>query len=421
MADRFRAGDQIVKLSEKIFVAGGTGMVGSAVIRRLVAEGYGDIVANYHQRRPDETLFMFSSDVPVHRDGSGYTFTLSSGSKVCFIPADLTRQSDTEVLFERERPDYVFLAAARVGGILANSIYRAEFIYQNLMIEANVIEAAHMAHVKKLLFLGSSCIYPKLASQPMGEEELLAGPLESTNEPYAVAKIAGIKLCESYHRQYGDDFISAMPTNLFGPNDNYDLESSHVLPALIRKFHLAKLLSLRDYAGIRRDFMLWGSNTVQTGKGPLSVGNNSSDEDLRTVLDSYGISLTGGPGENGIAVSLWGTGTPRREFLYVDDLGSAALHLMRVCEAEDLLSQGISHINVGTGEDLTIRELAELVRSVVGFSCDIQFDHTKPDGTPRKLLDIKRIEGYGWRPDTGIREGIARAYSLYRERRGNRI
>jgi GDP-L-fucose synthase len=255
---------------------------------------------------------------------------------------------------QESRPEYLFIAAAKVGGIQANNTYRAEFLYQNLMIEANLIHGAHLAGVQRLMFLGSSCIYPKLAPQPLREDSLLTGPLEPTNEPYAIAKIAGIKLCESYNRQYGRQYVSAMPTNLYGPNDNYDLDNSHVLPALIRKAHEAKL----------------------RGDAELVV---------------------------------WGTGTPLREFLYVDDLADACVHLMEI-GADDVLT------NIGVGEDVTIRQLAELVCDVVGFQGRLVFDTSKPDGTPRKLMDVSLLASRGWRARTGLREGVALAYADFLSR-----
>ncbi|MCD6281580.1 MAG: GDP-L-fucose synthase, partial [Deltaproteobacteria bacterium] len=269
---------------------------------------------------------------------------------------DLTRQEDVEAFFEKERPEYVFLAAARVGGILANSTYKAEFIYDNIMIAANVINTSYKYGVKKLLNLGSSCIYPKHAPQPMKEEYLLSGKLEPTNEPYAIAKIAAIKLCRYYNEQYGTNFISVMPTNLYGPNDNFDLKTSHVLPALIRKFHDAKV-------------------------------------------------------EGKDKVVLWGTGTPRREFLYVDDLADACLHLMQDYDARDIGE----FVNIGTGEDITIKELAELIASIVGFRGDIVWDRDKPDGTPQKLLDVSRINKMGWKAKTGLKQGIIQTYDWYKE------
>lgn len=313
---------------KKIYIAGHRGMVGSAIHRKYAAEGFSNIVT---------------------RD---------------FSELNLIRQDEVERFFEKEKPEQVIVAAAKVGGILANNTYRAQFIYENLMIEANIIHAAYKYGAEKLLFLGSSCIYPKLAPQPLKEEHLLTGLLEYTNEPYAIAKIAGIKLCESYYRQYASNFISVMPTNLYGPFDNYDLKTSHVLPALIRKFHEAKV--------------------------------NNSEE-----------------------VEVWGTGTPKREFLYVDDLADACFYVMQNVNAPDLYENGISHINIGTGEDLTIAELVSTIAETVGFKGKIKYDTTKPDGTPRKLMDISRLHGMGWHHTTGLKEGIGKAYKWFLEEKAN--
>jgi GDP-L-fucose synthase len=297
----------------KTFICGHRGMVGSAILRRLSALGYTNLITRSHSE------------------------------------LDLLDQHAVHAFLVEQRPDYVFIAAAKVGGIQANNLYRADFLYQNLMIEANLIEGAHRAGVQRLMFLGSSCIYPRDCPQPIKEDYLLTGPLESTNEPYAIAKIAGIKLCESYNRQYGRQYVSVMPTNLYGPNDNYDLANSHVLPALIRKSHEAKL----------------------RGDAELVV---------------------------------WGTGTPRREFLYVDDLADACVFLME---------RGYDgpFVNVGCGQDVSIRELAEIVMQAVGFDGVITFDTSKPDGTPRKLLDVSRMAALGWQARTALREGIGLAYA----------
>jgi GDP-L-fucose synthase len=299
-------------------------MVGSAIYRKFISGGYNNIVT----RGLDEL--------------------------------DLRKQIDVEKFFSEEKPEIVIVAAAKVGGILANNRYRAEFLYDNLMIEANIIHAAHINSIKKLIFLGSSCIYPKLAPQPLKEEYLLSDYLEYTNEPYAIAKITGIKLCESYYKQYGSNFYSVMPTNMYGPNDNYNLETSHVLPALIRKFHDAK------------------------------QSNNSE-------------------------VTLWGTGTPKREFLYVEDLADALYYLIEKIEAKDLYENGLTHINIGTGEDLTIAELAQIVKKITGFEGEIKYDSSKPDGTPRKLLDVTRLHKLGWKHKTGLEEGINLAYNWFLE------
>jgi len=304
---------------DRIYVAGHQGMVGSAILRGLEARGYTDIVT-----RSSREL-------------------------------DLRRQQDVESFFDSVRPHYVFLAAARVGGILANSAYPADFIYDNTAIGLNVIQTSRRAGVKKLLNLGSSCIFPRLAHQPLKEEYLLTGPLEPTNEAYAIAKIAAIKLCRYYNEQHGTDFLSVMPTNLYGPNDNFDLETSHVLPALLRKTHEAK--------------------------------------------------------EEGKPLTVWGDGTPRRELLYVDDLADAAIHLMERCSYIDVGE----FVNVGTGRDITIRELAELIACVVGYDGELEWDTSKPTGTPRKLLDIARISSLGWEPKTPLRDGIARTYAWFIE------
>ena len=301
--------------SDKVYVAGHRGLVGAAIVRRLSSEGYSQLLTRSHKE------------------------------------LDLTDQAQVRRLFETERPDFVFLAAGKVGGIHANNAYPADFIRDNLLIQTHVIDAAYQAGVKKLLFLGSSCIYPKLAPQPLKEEYLLTGPLEPTNEWYAVAKIAGIKMCQAYRRQYGFHAISLMPTNLYGPGDNFDLQNSHVLPALLRKFHEAK--------------------------------------------------QAGAP-----EVTVWGTGTPRREFLHVDDLADAALFLMERYDGEEM-------VNVGVGEDVTIRELALLIKEVVGYQGELVFDSSKPDGTPRKLMDVGRLHALGWRARIPLIEGVRATYEWY--------
>ncbi len=305
-----------MKKQSKIYIAGHNGLVGSAVLRNLQLDGFENIIFRTHRE------------------------------------LDLTRQTDVDVFFKKERPEYVFLAAAKVGGIYANSTYPAEFMYSNLMIQTNVIQASYLHQVKKLLFLGSSCIYPRDCPQPMKEEYLLSGYLEPTNEPYAVAKIAGIRMCQSYNKQYGINFISVMPTNLYGINDNFDLMDSHVLPALLRKFHDAKV----------------------------------NDKPY---------------------VEVWGTGDPRREFLYVDDLADACLFLMENYNKSEI-------INIGTGKDVTVKELAETVKEVVGYAGETRFNKTKPDGTPRKLLDVSRINSLGWEAKTPLREGVKKTYEWYK-------
>ncbi len=310
----------------RIYIAGHRGLVGSAIYRKLDAEGYTNLITRSHQE------------------------------------LDLMRQDDVEAFFESQRPEYVFLAAAKTGGILANNTFPADFIYENIMIQANVIDAAYRSTVKKLLFLGSSCIYPRDCPQPMKEEYLLSGKLEPTNEPYAIAKIAGIKMCQSYNRQYGTHFISVMPTNLYGPGDNFNLETSHVLPALIRKFSEAKM---REASRVRSD-------------------------------------------ERKGVVTVWGTGSPRREFLHIDDLADACLFIMNNYNQDEI-------INIGVGKDISIEELAELIREIVGFEGKIRFDTSKPDGTPRKLLDVRRLESLGWRANISLRQGIRQTYKWYLE------
>ena len=306
-----------MNLDAKIYVAGHRGLVGSAIVRNLEAKGYKNIIYRTHKE------------------------------------LDLTNQEAVRTFFEEEKPEYVFLAAAKVGGIHANNTYPADFIYDNLMIQNNVIKAAHDFEVKKLLFLGSTCIYPKMAPQPIKEEYLLTGSLEETNEAYAVAKIAGLEMCKFFKRQYGDNFISCMPTNLYGPNDNFDLKNSHVLPALIRKFHEAKV-------------------------------NNSE------------------------AVEVWGTGTPLREFLYVDDMADACVFLMENYDGEQ-------HVNIGTGEEVSIRELAETVKEVVGFDGELVFNTDMPDGTPRKLTTVDKLQGLGWKHKVSLDKGIRLAYNWFLE------
>jgi GDP-L-fucose synthase len=371
----------------KIYIAGHTGMVGSAISRGLYRDGYTNIIG-----RPLEEL-------------------------------DLTDQLAVSRFFESEKPEYVVLAAAKVGGILANNVYRAQFIYENLMIEANIIHQAYLHGVKKLLFLGSSCIYPKNAPQPLKEDYLLTGELEQTNEPYAIAKIAGIKMCESYHRQYGCNFISVMPTNLYGPNDNYNLGTSHVLPAIIRKMHLAHCLETNDWKGIRNDL----------ARRPIErVNGASSDNEILEILQKYGIQLS--PDEtfqagtdrkqSSVTLTLWGTGQVFREFLYVDDMASACIKVLREVNVSDLLSGGqakikgndapaASFINIGTGEDQTIAEIAATVKSIIGFCGNIRWDHSKPDGTLKKLLDVSMLHAMNWTPSYSLNEGISSVYKQY--------
>ena len=337
----------------KIYIAGHRGMVGSAIVRKLQIEGYTNLIL-----RTSKEL-------------------------------DLRNQEQVNSFFKLEKPEYVFLAAAKVGGIIANNTYRAEFLYDNLMIQSNIIHNSYLYGVKKLLFLGSSCIYPKLAPQPLKESYLLTGELEQTNESYAIAKIAGIKMCDTYRDQYGCNFISAMPTNLYGPNDNYNLETSHVLPALIRKMKLGKALENNDWTAIKEDLKCYSIE---------GIDDRCSKEDILTILKKYDILLNLNSGYSA-SVGLWGDGSPMREFLHVDDLADACLFLMK-----NFNNPGF--INVGTGKDLTIKQLAEMIREIVGFSGSIVWDSSKPNGTPRKLMDVSRLEGLGWKYTTRIETGI---------------
>jgi GDP-L-fucose synthase len=356
-----------MELTSKIFIAGASGMVGSAIIRALIKNGYADIIGSYHSRRPDSSLLL----------PEGFDLSSSISDKLLIKPhdsrqsrltphalrlakIDLRNQSAVQNFFQEHRPDHVFLAAAKVGGIMANKTYPAQFIYENLMIQANIIHAAHKAGVQKLLFLGSSCIYPRMAEQPIKEGSLLTGPLEPTNEPYAVAKITGIKLCESYNRQYGRDYRSVMPTNLYGPGDNFHPENSHVIPALLRRFHEAKI--------------------------------NGDD-----------------------TVTVWGSGRPKREFLHVDDMADACAFVMDL--SQELYAAKtdpmLSHINVGTGVELNIADLAGIISRVVGFKGNIVFDTSMPDGTPRKLLNVSKIGGVGWKARIPMEDGLIQTYEWF--------
>jgi GDP-L-fucose synthase len=362
--------------SARIYVAGHTGLVGSALLRGLRAEGYTDLITRTHSE------------------------------------LDLERQAEVETFFEREKPEYVFLAAAKVGGIWANLTYPAEFIYSNLAVQTNVIHAAWKTGVKRLLFLGSSCVYPRDCPQPMKEEYLLTGPLEPTNEPYAVAKIAGIKMCQSYNRQYGTRFLAVMPTNLYGPNDNFDLETSHVLPALIRKFHLAKLSLQGNWQFIQKDEEIYGKipNDFLANLVAMSIVNGHKDK----VPAAYSLLPCGAP-----EVILWGTGTLRREFLHVDDLAEACTFIMRLPEDKfrSLLSvYPPAIINIGSGHDQTIHELADLVASVVNVEGKVEWDAEKPHGTPQKLLDISRLTSLRWQPRIPFVSGIRQTYTWYQEK-----
>lgn len=352
----------------KIYVAGHRGLVGSALIRNLKEQGYANIICRTHAE------------------------------------LDLTRQDAVEDFFKSEKPEYVFLAAAKVGGIMANNIRRAEFIYENLMIESNVIHQAYQNGVKKLLFLGSTCIYPQRAPQPMPEDSLLTAPLEYTNEPYAIAKIAGIKMCESYNLQYGTNFISVMPTNLYGPNDNFDLAHSHVMPALLRKMILARALMENNWNDLRSDL----------DRYPISGVDGKADEDeIKKILAAYGITQD----DQKTAVEIWGTGSPMREFLWSDDMADACIYIMKHVNAlkPDGKTKEIrnTHINIGTGQDISIAELARMTAKVVGFQGQLVFNPEKPDGTPRKLTDVRKLHALGWKHRVELAEGLSRYLAWY--------
>ena len=365
-------------------------MVGSAIIRSLQSTGYTNIIGSYHSRKPDTSLIKEKEALVT-----------------CKI--DLTNQKEVYQFFQETPVDQVYLAAAKVGGIHANNTYPAEFIHDNLIIESNIIHGAHQAGVQKLLFLGSSCIYPKLASQPMREDALLTGTLESTNEPYAIAKIAGIKLCESYNRQYSRDYRSVMPTNLYGPGDNFDLENSHVIPALLRRIHLGKCMEQNDWKGIRADLNARPINEVDGA---------ASRDAILDLLQKHGINTFSSLTSDHcplVTVSIWGSGRPKREFLHVDDMADACVYVMNLSDHiyARHTSPMLSHINVGTGKDCTIQELAETVSRVTGFQGKLAFDASKPDGTPRKLLDVSRLGSLGWNAKIGLEAGLKDAYAWF--------
>lgn len=340
----------------KIYVAGHRGLVGSAILENLKNKGYPNLVTRTHQQ------------------------------------LDLTNQNEVANFFNQEKPEYVFLAAAKVGGIVANNVYRADFIYQNIMIQNNVIHQSYLHKVKKLLFLGSTCIYPKHAPQPMKEEYLLTDTLEYTNEPYAIAKIAGIKMCESYNLQYGTNFISVMPTNLYGPNDNFDLEKSHVLPALIRKIHLAKLLSESKYDEVLKNLKV------------------NSIEEAHTFLKHFGVSES--------SVEIWGSGKPKREFLWSEDMADACVFIMENRHFKHTYNSTEkeirnTHINIGTGKDVSIKELAETIKEVIGFKGNLVFNTDKPDGAMKKLTDVSKLNALGWKHHVELEKGIRTIYKWY--------
>jgi GDP-L-fucose synthase len=353
-----------MRLDGKIYIAGHKGLVGSAILKNLKSKGYHNFILRDHSE------------------------------------LDLSDQRAVFGFFEKEKPDYVILAAAKVGGIVANNTYRGQFIYENLQIQNNVIHASWLNGVKKLLFLGSTCIYPREAPQPMPENCLLTSPLEYTNEPYAIAKIAGIKLCESYNLQYGTNYIAVMPTNLYGPNDNFDLEKSHVLPALLRKVHLAKSLMNNDWKAIRNDL----------NQLPVEGVDGSAEENtIATILEKYGVK------EN--SVEIWGTGKPLREFLWSEEMADACVFIMENIDFKDLIPQGKeirnTHINIGTGKDISIRDLAELIAKKVGYRGKFVFNADKPDGTMRKLTNPAKLHQLGWKHQIDIEEGVGKLYKWY--------
>lgn len=364
--------------NSKIYIAGHRGLVGSAILKNLKARGYSNFVVRTHKE------------------------------------LDLTDSTAVEKFFNEEQPEYVFLAAAKVGGIVANNTYRADFIYDNLMIQNNVIHQSYRHKVKKLMFLGSTCIYPKNCPQPMKEEYLLTDVLEYTNEPYAIAKIAGIKMCESYNLQYGTNFISVMPTNLYGPNDNFDLEKSHVLPALIRKIILGKALHENNWQLLREDLK----------KLPIEdIDHSNSEEDIRRILLKYGIKKE----KDEVKVEIWGSGKPLREFLWSEDMADACVFLMERRDFRDTINKKIvqegddktsgeirnTHINIGTGNDVSIYDLAYMIKKIVGFEGQLYFNSDKPDGTMRKLTDPSKLHALGWKHQIDLKEGISKMFEWY--------
>ena len=396
--------------NSKIYVAGHRGLVGSAIVKNLESKGYANIITRTHKE------------------------------------LDLINQKSVEEFFENEKPEYVILAAAKVGGIVANNTYRADFIYENLQVQNNVIHQAYVHKVKKLLFLGSTCIYPKNAPQPMSEDSLLTSPLEYTNEPYAIAKIAGIKMCESYNIQYGTNFISVMPTNLYGPNDNFDLETSHVLPALIRKIHLGKCLESVKWEelSVKKDEN-WELIKQDLNKNPIKcvkcyelgakkedkiITGKSSKQEILDVLEEYGIRLhntefvTPNTNSNKVQIEIWGSGNPRREFLYSEDMADACVFLLKNIDFKDILNTEClthtaknevrnTHINIGTGKDISIKELAELIKNIIGFKGELYFNIEKPDGTMKKLTDVSKLNSLGWKYKMDLESGIKEMYKWY--------
>ncbi len=417
----------MMNLDSKIFVAGGSGLVGSAIIKNLLSRGYTNIVTNYLTRKPAL---------------NAQSLTLNAKK------LDLLDTQAVKEFFENESPEFVFLAAAKVGGIVANNTYRADFIYENLQIQNNIIHQSYLHGVKKLMFLGSTCIYPKNAPQPMPEDCLLTDTLEYTNEPYAIAKIAGIKMCESYNLQYGTNYISVMPTNLYGPNDNFDLEKSHVLPAMIRKIHLGKALEENDWDAVRKDL----------NRLPIEgIDGAASEDEIIAKLDAYGIKKqlkTQNPTPNTpqISIEIWGSGKPMREFLWSEDMADACVFLMENRDFSDVIDQSRitnhesrpsedgktceavtsqhntqnpkpntanevrnTHINIGTGVDISIKELAETIKDIIGFKGELFFNAEKPDGTMKKLTDVSKLHALGWKHKVELKSGIEKIYNWYKE------
>lgn len=363
----------MITKTSKIYIAGHNGLVGSAIWNNLKQRGYTNLVGKSHRK------------------------------------LDLLDAAAVKKFFDEEQPEAVVLAAAHVGGIMANLVYRADFIYENLQIQQNVIGESFRHGVKKLLFLGSTCIYPREAPQPMKEDCLLTSPLEYTNEPYAIAKIAGLKMCESFNIQYGTNYIAVMPTNLYGPNDNFHLENSHVLPAIIRKIHLAKCLNEGNWEGVRKDIGLRPVSVQKNGEKVI-VNAESSEGTILDVLSHYGISPE--------AVTLWGTGKPMREFLWSEEMADASVHVLLNVDFKDTYPEGSKeirncHINVGTGKEISIREVAEIIMEEIGFKGELRWDSSKPDGTLRKLTDVSKLHGLGWHHQVEINEGVHRLYEWY--------
>ena len=412
---KFKIQNSKLQKSSKIYVAGGTGLVGSAIIKKLKEKEYKNIISTYHNRKPIE-------------------------EDIKWIKLNLLNQNDVENFFKEEKPEYVFLAAAKVGGIIANNTYRADFIYENLQIQNNIIYNAYKYNVKKLMFLGSTCIYPKNCPQPIKEEYLLTGELEYTNEPYAIAKIAGIKMCESFNLQYGTNFISVMPTNLYGENDNFDLEKSHVLPALIRKIYLGKCLEEENFDIIRKDL----------DKNPIEGIDGKADEkEIFNILEKYGIKIVSSeqyvasskeenttyyslPTTYSVKIEIWGSGKPKREFLYSDDMADACVYLMEKVDFQDIINEQFrtndtcditshsikeirnTHINIGIGQDISIKDLAYLIKDIIGYKGEFYFNTSKPDGTMRKVTDVSKLHSLGWKHKIELEDGIKKVFEWYK-------